>query len=164
MRSIQAELRPANACCYDLSDLAGSVNRISFCGATVEPGRFGRFFLRRSILLERGFYRCHEGAPVSLEGVQIAAEGSLKGAGNPVAAGRRRAIPALAGIRAAQQVEERQKLSRMPGAQVVNQGPGLRVKVALIATAESGVSDQALQRNRVLNSPPIRQAAGRGHG
>ena len=40
----------------------------------------------------------------------------------------------------------------MLGAKVIDQGPGLRVKVALIAAAEAGVADQALQRESASGS------------
>ena len=74
------------------------------------------------------------------------------------------AIGLAAIVRAAQEVEECQELARVPGAQVIDQGPGLRIEVALIAAAEAGVSDQALEANRVLNLAASRGAAGRGRG
>src|SRR5262249_48336842 len=67
-------------------------------------------------------------------------------------------------LRVAQQVEKLKEFTRMTGAQVIDQRPGLGVQVALITTTKSGVSHQPLQPQRLFNSsqagkPQVMRAA-----
>ena len=149
----------------DLSDLAGCCQLHQLLREpTVSPARFAGRLSQScgSILFERCFHGRHEGSPVALQGVQVGAEGSLKCCEDPVA--RLRGVSGPPPVRAAQEVEERQELPRMLRAQVIDQGPGLGVQVALIPAAEAGVSDQTLQRESDLEFVASRGAAGRGRG
>ena len=57
----------------------------------------------------------------------------------------------------AQQVQERQELLGVPGPQVIHQGPGLGVQVAVVAAAEARVPHQPLQPRGRLHAPPVGQ-------
>ena len=59
------------------------------------------------------------------------------------------------GIGDAQQVDEGQELLGTLGAQVIDQGPGLGIEIALVTAAEAGVADQPLQSDRRLDLPPV---------
>ena len=88
VRSIQAELRPVNACIIDLNDLAGSVNCITFLRRRDWRLRFCGCLCRRRVLFQRCLDGLHEVVPFALEPVQIGAESSLKCVENAVAGGR----------------------------------------------------------------------------
>ncbi len=51
----------------------------------------------------------------------------------------------------------------MLGAEVIDQGPGLSIKVALIAVAESRVADQALEREAGMSASSSWEASSREH-
>ena len=137
---------------FDLSELAGSVNcissRIEDCGLTWDPGlESGRLVLESR--LDDGAFRSSGVCTPSMKWFQPRARPSrsrpkarwkvLKSDLHGHAGGT--APPVGLSIRIAKQVDERQELPRVFGAQVIDQSPGLSIEFLLVATAEAGVAD-----------------------
>src|SRR4051794_12674749 len=106
-------------------------------------GRAGR----RGVLLEWRLDASHEAVPVALQAIEIGAEGLSESGGAPVRS-RLRERDSFVGPGSTQQVDKGEKLVGVLGAEVVDQGPGLGVEVALVAVAEAGVADETLQPRR----------------
>ena len=149
VRSSQTELRPVSVV-SSVSTIGGILSIPSVPGADPETrprfrselGAGSSGILRaRGVPLQGRLNGGHVLVPVALERREIRAEGAAEGGQRAVAGRELRERR----IGASQQVKKGQELRKVLGAKIVNQRPGLGVKITPVTVAVTRVADQRLQ-------------------
>src|SRR4051812_49292756 len=95
-----------------------------------------------------------EGMPLAFDRGQIVAEDPAERGDRAVRAGE----VLERGVRTSEEIEESQVTVGTLQPQVIDEAPGLGVRIALVSSSKAVVAEQGFQNRRGLDLPPVREA------